>query len=95
MTPFTLHPAFYNQPIPLTSDEKAAPREVLLDFFQNCPFSEIRRLLWQSVEAALALPHSAFDEAAERQSLLWFYRSVEEVLEAAYLLSREQNAVKK
>lgn len=95
MTPFILHPGFYNQPIRLTQNEKAAPHEVLQDFFQNCSLSEMRRLLWLSVEAALVRPHSTFDDAAERQSLLWFYRSVEEVLEATWLLCREQHVSSK
>jgi len=86
MTPFELHPDFYNQPIRLDDAEKAEPLEVLQDFFNHCAFTDIRRLLWLMTEASLARPNSAFDNASERQTLLWFYRSLETVLEAARLL---------
>lgn len=86
MDPYTLHPSFYNQPIRLTREEKAAPQEVLQDFFHNCPFADIRRQLSCMMEAALCMPHSPYDEAAERQSLLWFHRELERALEAARLL---------
>lgn len=91
MTPFETHPAFYNRPIRLSAEEKAAPLEVLQDFFQTCPLATLRRLLWQTVEAALALPHSVYDEATERQHLLWLYRELETALEAAALLCEKEN----
>lgn len=92
MTPFETHPAFYNRPIRLSTEETATPLQVLQDFFQNCPLGETRRLLWQVVEAALALPDSAFDDASERRTLLWLYRELERVLEAALLLSEKSTS---
>lgn len=90
MEPFSLHPAFYNRPIRLGAEETTDPQQVLQDFFQTCPLAEIRRVLAQTIEAALSLPYSPFDAAGERQSLLWLHRHIEEVLEAAWLLSAHQ-----
>ncbi|MET0392736.1 MAG: hypothetical protein ABW019_06325 [Chitinophagaceae bacterium] len=88
MTPFSLHPHFYNQPIRLRPEEAAAPQQVLQEFFEVFPLADTRRLLWLAVEAALSQPHSPFDDAAERQSLLWLYHQLERMLEAGLLLGR-------
>lgn len=70
MEPFQLHPTFYNQPIRLSPEEQADPLEVLHNLFDNCPLSTLRKTLWEMVEASLALPHSVYDAAGERRSLL-------------------------
>ncbi|MET0393763.1 MAG: hypothetical protein ABW019_11515 [Chitinophagaceae bacterium] len=88
MTPYALHPAFYNQPIRLRPEEAAAPLQVLQEFFEVFPLADTRRLLWLAVEAALGQPHSPFDAAEERQSLLWLYHQLERMLEAGMLLGR-------
>ncbi|MET0391978.1 MAG: hypothetical protein ABW019_02505 [Chitinophagaceae bacterium] len=88
MTPYSLHPSFYNQPIRLRPEEAAAPQQVLQEFFEVFPLADTRRLLWLAVEAALSQPHSIFDNAAERQSLLWLYHQLERVLEAGMLVGQ-------
>ena len=88
MTPYALHPAFYNQPIRLLPEEVAAPQQVLQEFFESFELADTRRLLWLAVEAALSLPHSPFDVAEERQSLLWLYHQLERMLEAGMLLGQ-------
>lgn len=88
MTPFSLHPSFYNQPIRLSPEEAAAPQQVLQEFFEVFPLADTRRLLWLAVESALSLPHTPFDTAEERQSLLWLYHQLERVLEAGMLLGQ-------
>lgn len=91
MNPFQSHPDFYNRPIRL-SPEETEPLEVLQSFFQNCPLAEVRRILWQMVETSLVVPYSVFDEAGHRQTLLWFYRELETVLEAGWLLCETKRA---
>lgn len=90
MTPFSLHSDLYNQPIRLDPAGQKVPIEILQDFFSNCPLSTIRELLWEMTEAALSLPDSTYDEADKRRHLLWFYRQLEEALEAAWLLSERK-----
>jgi len=95
MNYFQTHPGFYDEPIRLSEEEKGEPLEILRSFFQNCPLSQIRRLLWQMVETSLAVPYSVFDKASERQTLLWFYREVETVLEAGLLICQQHDNKKK
>lgn len=90
MNPYPQHPDFYNQPIRLSAAQQAAPLETLREFFDACPLSDVRDTLWNVVELSLARPHSVYDEATHRQTLLWFYRQLEMVLEAGWLLCREQ-----
>jgi len=87
MTPFLSHPAFYNRVIRLSADEQQDPRAVLQEFLSECPLAECRQLLWQMVETALQADYTLYDKAAERHRLLWFYRWVEKVLEAGWLLT--------
>jgi len=89
MNHFQSHPVLFNQLIRLSEEQKAAPLETLRDFYDNCPLSQQRQLLWRLVETALAVPYSVFDNAAERQTLLWFYREFETVLEAGWLLCQK------
>jgi hypothetical protein len=91
MSHFQSHPDFYNHPIRLGKEQKTAPLEILRDFFDNCPLSTLRQTLWNMVETSLAVPYSVYDTAGERQYLLWFYRELETVLEAGWLLSRQNN----
>jgi len=88
MNSFQLHPDFYNRPIQLSPGEQTKPMEILRNFFDNCPLATVRKTLWQMVETALAVPYSVYDNAGERQSLLWFYRELEMALEAGWLLSQ-------
>jgi hypothetical protein len=90
MNTFKLHPAFYNQPIRLSEEEQANPLEVLQDFFFCNQLQDIRPLLWNMVVTSLCMPHSVFDEAGQRQSLLGLYRDLERVLEAARLLCEQK-----
>jgi hypothetical protein len=89
MNHFQDYPAFYNQPIRLSAEEKAKPLEVLREFFEICHLSEPRQLLWNMVETALKADYTLYDQAEERSRLLWFYRELEMVLEAGLLLSQQ------
>lgn len=89
MTPFKLHPDFYNRPIRLTEEEKANPLEVLRIFFVETNLSEIRSELWQVVATCASVQDSVFDDPIKRQNLLILYREVERALEAALLLSEQ------
>lgn len=89
MNSFQLHPDFYNRPIQLSRGEQAKPMEMLHNFFDNCPLATVRKTLCQMVETSLAVPYSVYDNAGERQTLLWFCRELEIVLEAGWLLSQQ------
>lgn len=90
MNHFQNHPVFYNRPIRLSEEEQANPLEVLQGFFFCNRLHELRDMLWSMVSNSLCVPDSVFDKAEERQSLLGLYRDIERVLEAALLLTRQQ-----
>lgn len=90
MNHFQNHPVFYNRPIRLSEEEQANPLEVLQDFFFCNRLHDIRDLLWNMVVNSLYVPDSVFDKARERQNLLGLYRDLERVLEAALVLSRQE-----
>jgi len=90
MNHFQNHPVFYNRPIRLSEEEQANPLEVLQDFFFCNRLHDIRDLLWNMVTNSLYVPDSVFDKAAERQGMLGLYHDLERVLEAALLLTRQE-----
>jgi len=88
MQHFQLHEEFYAQPIRL-NDEK--PAEVLENFFSAYSLSEIRQHLWNMVEASTTTDNHLFDESRERDNLIWFYSQIEELIEAAYMLTKKES----
>jgi hypothetical protein len=86
MSPFQNNPEFYDRPIRLTEQQKEQPLEVIRSFFQNCHLHELRRVLWKMLETSLTVRNSVYDDATERSQLLWFYRELETMLEASFLL---------
>lgn len=90
MNHFTHHPAFYNQPIRLSAEEQAQPLAVIKEFFEVCPLSQGRQLLWHMAENALRADYTLYDSAKERSQLLWFYRELERTMEACVVLANQQ-----
>lgn len=86
MNQFQNHPDFYDKPIRLSEEQNAQPLGVLRQFFQNCHLHEIRKTLWKMLETSLTVRYSIFDDAAERSHLFWFYRELETMIEASFLL---------
>ena len=89
MSQFDNFPEFYDQPIRLTEEQKTKPLGVVQVFFQNCHLHEIRKSLWKMMEYSLSIRHSVYDEAAERSQLLWFYRELETMIEATFILCQK------
>jgi hypothetical protein len=86
MNQFQNHPEFYDKPIRLTDEQHALPLAVLRNFFQDCHLHEIRRTLWRMLETSLTVRYSIFDDATERSHLFWFYRELETMIEASFLV---------
>jgi len=91
MQHFELHPEFYNQPIRL-KDEK--PKEVVKNFFEAYTLSEIRQHLWNMVEVSIATDYYLFQESSDRDSIVWFYSQIEELIEAAYMMDQKKTKKK-
>jgi hypothetical protein len=93
MSQFDNHPEFYDQPIRLSEEQKMEPFSVLQVFFQNCHLHEVRKMLWKMLECSLTIRYSVYDEAADRSQLLWFYREIETMAEAAFVLCQKTDLI--
>ena len=87
---FTDHPKFYNKPIILIEDD-ADPLIVINRFFSDFTLSEIRSILWNWFETAITSENDYYNEAEDRATLLYQYRRIEELIEAAFIISNHQS----
>lgn len=87
MSIYLQHKEFFNKPIRLRPDIN--PFEVLRDWFNAVHLNEARDFIDQLTETALVCDNYHFDEPQRRDSILSFMRSLEECLEAAWLISQQ------
>jgi hypothetical protein len=87
MTHYSQHRDFYNTPVLLTEDEKKEPLEVINAFFSYAHLYQAREILADLLHTALTTYNSEFDTAKKRNGIISFCKEVEQLIEAAYLLS--------
>jgi hypothetical protein len=87
MNHFLNRPDIYNQPIRLTNEN---PQEVIENFFLDFHLVDVRQELWNMVEACLTTNHPNYSESKSRDTLLYFYFHLEELIEAAYISMNKQ-----
>jgi hypothetical protein len=87
---FQMHADFYNKPIRLSKEQRDRPFDVINHFFQDHRLSEIRQVLWDWLEVSMTTSNTAFDEPSERDRIFWFYKALEEFVEAAYVIHLER-----
>ncbi|WP_127131293.1 hypothetical protein [Pseudoflavitalea rhizosphaerae] len=80
---------FFNKPVRLTREQKKNPSAVILEFFTTYHLDDIRHLLWQWIEAAMTSDGDQFESPSDRSDLLFFYRNLELMSEAAYMIVRK------
>lgn len=85
---FELHPEFYNQPILLTEEEKKDPSTVIKQFFEDVKLVEVRIRLHNLLEVALTRTNTIYDDASERDAVLYFVEQLEYVIEYASLTDK-------
>jgi hypothetical protein len=90
MTHFQLHSEFFNQPIPLTEEQHEKPSTVLDDFFIDYSLSEVRDILSTNAEVCLTCDIHPYDAGEKRADLLQFQKKLELLLEAAFLIAKQQ-----
>ncbi|MEI9807733.1 MAG: hypothetical protein WDO16_07575 [Bacteroidota bacterium] len=81
---------FYGQPIRLTEEQKKDPEKVFSVFFSDFDLYEIRERLAEWLECGLTSDNDEYAEANQRGSLLTMYERLEELIEAAYILSKQK-----
>ena len=80
-----LPPQFNNTPVRLSKKEAKHAGKLIQTFFGAYHLHEIRRSLAALTEIALTTNNTHFDDAKERDSILWFYYELEIFIEAVYL----------
>ncbi|NML19734.1 hypothetical protein HHL16_02560 [Pseudoflavitalea sp. G-6-1-2] len=81
---------FFNKPVRLSKKQRKDPAAVLKEFFTWYHLDDLRSMLWQWLEAGIATDAAQFESARDRSNLLFFYRNVELLAEAAYMMVREE-----
>ncbi len=90
MSYFLDQPALFDQPLRLGKKEREDPFGVMADFFNDYRLHECRHQLWQMAECCLTTETGSFDEAEERAVMLQYYKDLEGLLEAAWLIVRQE-----
>lgn len=81
---------FYNKPVRLSKKQRKHPAVVIRDFYTWYHLDDLRHLLWEWMEVAVTTDCEQFESARDRSNLLFFYRNLELMAEAAYMLVREE-----
>lgn len=78
----------------LSPEEKQDPILALHDFFDLITLDQTREEMWTWLVAAIGKDEGPYDEGRKRSDLLLFYRQLERILEAAWLISQQNNSSK-
>lgn len=80
-----------------TSGQKSVdtPEIVIREFFRSFHPPEIKDILQNWFEEAITKENSIYDEAQQRDLLLWFYKQLAEMLDAAYIMYMNKTGKKK
>ena len=84
------HKNFYNLPIRLEKEQQAKPYEVIKSFCGAYNLHEIRQHLWDLLEISVTTENYVFDEASARNNIFLFYRQLEELIEAIYIINAKK-----
>jgi hypothetical protein len=90
MSPFQLHPEFYNLPVLLSEEQREKPAIVLDDFFADYNLSEVREILNDSAEVCLTSDIHPYEAGEKRADFMHFQQKLERLLEAAFLIAKQQ-----
>lgn len=77
---------WYNRPYHLTPEELKNPYLVIEEFFNCYHLDDLRHLLWDWLHAAMSAENSTYDDHTDRSDLLFFYRKIEMLAEAVFVL---------
>ena len=91
MSQFQYHRDFYNNPIYLTEEQRENPSNVLDDFFTDYSLSEVRDILNTNAEVCLTCDVHPYDTGEKRADFLHFQKKLELLLEAAFLVLKQQS----
>jgi len=88
MSLFHNHPDFYRRPILLSEEYQNNPSAFLDTFFGDYNLCDLRAMLAETLETCLTTDTPPFDAPEKRADLILFFKNVECLFEAAYLLRK-------
>jgi hypothetical protein len=71
----------------LTEEEKQDPLSVIREFFEDVKLIEARVHFYNLLEVALTRSNVVYDDASNRNAVLYFIKQLEKMMEASYELS--------
>jgi hypothetical protein len=89
-----LAPQFNHTPVLLNKKEAKQAGKLIQRFFGAYHLHEIRHSLAQLTEIALTTNNTHFEDAKERDSILWFYYELEIFIEAAWFQNQQNTKSK-
>jgi hypothetical protein len=81
------NPLWYNEPLRLTEEQRRDPILVFNDFFQCYHLKETREILWDWLTEVVSSSRSISDDPHDRNNQFYFYEKIEELIEAALLIT--------
>jgi len=87
-------PQWCNEPLRLTEEQMHDPILVLTDFFQYYHLKDTREILWDWLTEVISSTRRLSSDPHDRGNQLYFYERIEELIEAALLISRSLNSIK-
>ena len=85
------HPDWHNQPLRLSEEERQNPKMIFASFFETYHLEEVREMLWNWMVEIVSSNRSIAQEGRQRNDHIYFYENMEALVEAAFLLNRQNN----
>lgn len=85
---YNKHPQWYNQPLRLNAEQRRNPLEVFEEFFQCYHLNETRQTMWEWLAEVISSPHKISSDPHDRDNHMYFYERVEELIEAAFIITK-------
>lgn len=89
MKTYNNHPQWYNVPLRLNKQERHNPHIVLNEFFESYHLNEVREQLWNWLVEVLSSSQGISSNSHDRNNHIYFYEKLEELVEAAYIMHKE------
>jgi hypothetical protein len=92
---YNKHPQWKNEPLRLTEEQKNDPILVLTDFFQSYHLKDTREILWDWLTEVISSTRRLSSNPHDRGNQLYFYERIEELIEAASLITKSAQPEKR
>lgn len=86
------HPQWRNEPLRLTKEQKENPVLIIQGFFECFHLNEVREMLWEWLVEVISSRNSISNDGTDRSNHIYFYEKLEQVLEACFMLQKDNRA---